>query len=223
MFHAPVKKPILTHPSAYDEPESPSLFTRAKIVLTGSAFRAFQIHAASLLLSSLSYLIAFITLNSSIGQDRGTQIAKIILWYLPIVMEIGAHFLALSQNGHVRYPIEGIYERSSAAFIIILGGGLDNITEGFQLVVGNIDIGRSGAGLIFAGAIAFITQYSLYFEMTKGHTISMKTFGYCRRALAWFIAHVVYFSSLIIMLQAIAALLKFGVSPYNNSHFLELC
>ena len=135
-------------------------------------------------------------------------------------VEIGAHFLALSQNGHVRYPIEGIYERSSAAFIIILGGGLDNITEGFQLVVGNIDIGRSGAGLIFAGAIAFITQYSLYFEMTKGHTISMKTFGYCRRALAWFIAHFVYFSSLIIMLQAIAALLKFGVSPYNYNDIL---
>lgn len=188
-----------------------SFLSRMWVALSGPGFRAFQTHILSLTLSATSYLVAFIILESSLGLSKGAQLAKVILWYLPVVWEIGAHFLALRQRGHVQYPLNSVYERSAASFIIILGGGLDKITEGFQLIVGNVTIGSSGTGLVLAGAISFITQFSLYFEMTKDHIVTRRKDGYCRRVLAWFIAHFMYFASLIIMLQAIAALLKFGV------------
>lgn len=199
LYHAPVDNSRV------------SPLSRMWVALTGPGFRAFQTHILSLVLSATSYLVAYIILESSIGHSKGAQVAKVTLWFLPIVWEIVAHFLAMKQRGHVQYPQKGVYERSAASFIIILGGGLDKITEGFQLIVGNVTIGSSGTGLVLAGAISFITQFALYFEMTKGHTITRKKFGFCRRVLAWLIAHFVYFASLIIMLQAIAALLKFGV------------
>lgn len=201
MYHAP----------ACDVHNPPSPLSRIRVALTSPKFRAFQTHVLSLILSATSYLVAFIILESSVGHTKGAQVAKVILWYLPIVCEIGAHFFTLQQRGHVRYPLDSVYERSAASFIIILGSGLDKITEGFQLIVGNVSIGTTGVGLVLAGAISFITQYSLYFEMTKGHTLFRKGAKHFRRVLVWFIAHFLYFSSLIIMLQAIAALLSFGV------------
>ena len=100
-----------------------SLLKRLRIVLTKSPFRSFQTHIISLLISSAFYLAAFIVLDSRVGSDKGAQATKIVLWYTPVLLEIAAHYLALSQPGHVPYPMEGVVERCAAAFIIILGGG----------------------------------------------------------------------------------------------------
>ena len=102
---------------------SVSPLKKLRIVLTKSPFRSFQTHIASLLFSSAFYLVAFIVLDSRVGSDKGAQATKIVLWYLPVLLEIAAHYLALSQPGHVPYPTKGVFERCAAAFVIILGAG----------------------------------------------------------------------------------------------------
>ena len=88
-----------------------------------TSLRSLRTHIISLAISSLFYLVAFIILVSPGGPEKGTQIAKIILWFSPILLEIGAHYSALTQTGHVPYPARRFSERCAAAFVIILGGG----------------------------------------------------------------------------------------------------
>lgn len=166
-------------------------------------------------------------LSSSHGADKGAQVAKVILWYYPLLFEVAMHFLAMSQPGHVLYPVDRVFERSAVVFVIILGGGkfgaksncflcsiftkwrlgLDKITEGFQLIAGNVSLGKTGVWLILSAAIIFIGQFSLYFEMTKGNAITLSKMKadpskrYCRRVLSWILLQLVYHASLIIMLQ----------------------
>ena len=82
--------------------------------------------------------------------------------------------------------------------------GLDKITEGFQLIAGNVTLSKTGIWLMLSAAIIFIAQFSLYFEMTKGNGITKSrrlSEPYCRRVLAWFFFQLVFHTALIIMLQ----------------------
>ncbi len=55
--------------------------------------------------------------------SRGDEIAKVVLWYLPIVLEVIAHFWANTLPGHVSYPGEAVFARSSTLFIVVVGIG----------------------------------------------------------------------------------------------------
>ena len=78
---------------------------------------------APLLFSSLCYFAAFAILGSSGHQDSGpsqaVEIVKLVLWFMPIIIEIISHFVALSFRGFVRYSTESIYARSGTVFLIM--------------------------------------------------------------------------------------------------------
>ena len=155
--------------------------------------KSLLVHIGVLVFSSLCYFSAYIAIGKN--PSEGDQIAKIVLWYFPLIIEAIAHFVAAALPGRVRYPAEAIYARSSTVFIIILGGGLDKITNGFQYIVGNITMGFGIAGLILCAAIIFILQFTLYFGTSEGDKLGS------RRALALFFFQFVYLSALIVTLQ----------------------
>lgn len=154
--------------------------------------------------SSLCYFTAFAVIGKN--PNETDQIAKLLLWYLPLLIEVASHFVAASIPGRVRYNAEAIYSRSSTVFTIILGGGLDKITNGFQYIVGNVSIGVESIGLILCAGVIFILQFTLYFGSSQGDKLGS------RRALALFFFSFFYLSALIVTLQGIASMLTVGVS-----------
>ncbi|KAI5116748.1 hypothetical protein M0805_001606, partial [Coniferiporia weirii] len=168
----------------------------------GTMASALFVHIGSIAFSSVCYFVAY----GVIGKDpsEADQIAKLFLWYCPLLIEVAAHFVAGMLPGRVRYPAEAIYERSSTVFIIILGGGLDKITNGFQFIVGNVSISFESMGLIICAAVIFILLFTLYFGTSEGDKLGSK------RALFLFFFHFFYLSALIVTLRGIASMLSVG-------------
>ena len=77
-----------------------------------------------------------------------------------------------------------------------LGAGLDKITSGFKLIVGNTGLGRDGIILFISAAVIFIGFFSLYFG-TPGST---RNLGH-KRALAWLFSQFFFLAALIVALQ----------------------
>ena len=119
--------PPLTWTSALFQAASLEKWTSYKELalrcLRAEKLRSIRFHIVSLMISALSYLISLIILSTSHGSDKATQVIKIILWYSPILFEATMSFLAMTQPGHVFYPMDRVFERSAAIFVIILGGG----------------------------------------------------------------------------------------------------
>ena len=168
-------------------------------------------HTGSLIFSATCYFIAYFAIRKDLNKIH--QIVKIILWYLPLLVEVAAHFVAVSVSGRVSYPLRAVRERSKTVFTIILGAGLDKITNGFQYIVGNILLGLGSLALILGAAIIFILIFTLYFSTSGGDNVGN------RRALASFFFQFFFLSSLIVTLQGIAQMLAVGVS---QTHFLGL-
>jgi hypothetical protein len=57
--------------------------------------------------------------NGISGPSVAVEITKLVLWYLPIIVEIISHFVALSLPGFVRYSTDAIYKRSGTVFLIM--------------------------------------------------------------------------------------------------------
>lgn len=77
-----------------------------------------------LLFSSLCFFGAFIVIGSGSQEDSVTpipaiEIAKLVLWFLPILVEMASHFVALRLPGYVRYSTESVYARNATLFIIM--------------------------------------------------------------------------------------------------------
>ena len=165
---------------------------------------AFFVHIGSLIFSAVCHFIAYFAVGSN--SDGRDEIVKIILWYLPLLVEVAAHFVAVSVSGRVSYPLRAVRERSKTVFTIILGAGLDKITNGFQYIVGNILLGLGSLALILGAAIIFILIFTLYFSITVDDKASN------RRILASFFFEFFFLSFLIVTLQGIAQMLAVGVS-----------
>lgn len=84
--------------------------------------RALVVHISALALSFFCYLIAYGVLHGA--PEEGKEIAKIFLWYFPVVLELVSHYVATLLPGHVAYPAEIVSQRSATVFIIVLGGGM---------------------------------------------------------------------------------------------------
>jgi len=134
------------------------------------------------------------------------EIVKLVLWYLPIIVEITSHFVARSLSGFVKYRTDSFTERAGIVFLIVLGAGLDKITAGFQDIVGNAGLGRDGIPLFISAAVIFIGFFALY-AGTPGR--KRKNLG-DRRVLAWFFSQFFFLASLILALQGIATSLSFS-------------
>ncbi|KZP30473.1 hypothetical protein FIBSPDRAFT_1038145 [Athelia psychrophila] len=163
-------------------------------------------HILPLILSSACFFVAFGILYT--GGDDGPSvplhIVKLLLWYLPLLVEIAGHFVALELSGFVRYTTESIYARSGTVFLIILGAGLDKITGGFKQLVGNAGLGSSGIPIFISAAVIFIGFFSLYFG-TPGSNREISN----RRALSWLFSQFIFLSALTVTLQAVANSISF--------------
>ncbi|KZP30448.1 hypothetical protein FIBSPDRAFT_108590 [Athelia psychrophila] len=163
-------------------------------------------HILPLILSSTCFFVAFGILYT--GGDDGPSvplnIAKLLLWYVPLFVEIASHFVALELSGFVRYTTESIYARSGTVFLIILGAGLDKITGGFKQLVGNAGLGAGGIPVFISAAVIFIGFFSLYFG-TPGSNREISN----RRALSWLFSQFLFLSALTVTLQAVANSISF--------------
>jgi hypothetical protein len=80
------------------------------------------VHIIPLLFSSLCYLVVFVILSTghdASGPSQAVEIAKLVLWFLPIIVEIISHFFALAMPGFVKYSTESVYARSGTVFLIM--------------------------------------------------------------------------------------------------------
>lgn len=84
--------------------------------------RAVGVHLVTLSLSTACYFAAYRVLQGNVA--KGKEIAKLVLWYLPVVLEVASHYIANLMPGHVAYPAEIVSKRSATVFIIVLGQGL---------------------------------------------------------------------------------------------------
>ncbi|KAF5335607.1 hypothetical protein D9758_017258 [Tetrapyrgos nigripes] len=168
---------------------------------------ALLVHIGSLLFSSICFFISFGVIGSHPG--KGDQIAKLVLWYFPILIEVAAHYLSISHfcRGCVQYNATAIIKRSATVFIIILGGGLDKITIGFKVVIGNVSFSWKGLGLIVCGVITFLLLFSLFFS-TRELEASEPDRISSRRAISLFFFQFVYLAAIIVTLQGIATVLR---------------
>jgi len=132
--------------------------------------RALLAHIIPLFFSSLCFIVSFGILGT--GDEpvpKSIQIAKIILWYGSMFLEIVSYFLSNELPGRVGHPTDGVIARSGTLFTVILGGGLDKITKGLQYIVGDTGLGVDGIGLFVSAAVIFISQFSLYFGSSAGN------------------------------------------------------
>ena len=158
-------------------------------------------HMVPLVFSSLCYFGAFVLLgsvNNGASPSRAVSAIKLVLWYLPILVEITSHFVAFHVPGFVKYSTESIDARSGTVFLIILGAGLDKITGGFKAIVGNAGLGFDGIPVFVAASVIFLGFFSLYFA-TPG---SKRELGN-KRALTWFFSQFFFLSALIVTLQGL--------------------
>ncbi|KZS89234.1 hypothetical protein SISNIDRAFT_458965 [Sistotremastrum niveocremeum HHB9708] len=163
-----------------------------------------MVHLSSLIASILCYTTAFLLLlEESTSSTRPRNIAKLVLWFLPLLLECILHFKANNKIGRVRYSAEAMYNRSSVLFIIILGAGLDRITNKFQYIVGYVGFGPQSVGVIISAGVIIVGIFSLYFGSESN------TFRGDRGdhgVLFWFFMHFPFMATLILMLQASALL-----------------
>jgi len=178
---------------------------------------ALLVHIGSLLISSLCYFIAFAIIGNHPSKDD--QIAKFFLWYIPLFVEVAAHFIAISRfcNGRVNYDAQLVLARTCTAFVIILGNGLDRITNGFQYVVGNFRFTWLSLGVICCAVVIFLLMFSLYFGTSAPAAHGMSN----NRIISGFFFQFFHLSAVIVTLQCIAVMLKAGVS-FSVFHPLRL-
>ncbi|KAK7444023.1 hypothetical protein VKT23_015418 [Stygiomarasmius scandens] len=167
---------------------------------------ALLVHIGSLLISSLCYFIAFAIIGNH--PSRGDQIVKFFFWYIPLFIEVTAHFIAISRlcNGRVNYDAKLVLARTCTAFVIILGNGLDRITNGFQYVVGNFRFTWLSLGVICCAVVIFLLMFSLYFGTSAPATHGMSN----NRIISGFFFQFFHLSAVIVTLQCIAVMLKAG-------------
>lgn len=63
-------------------------------------------------------------MSDDCGPTKGREKAKIVLWYVPLLVEVVSHFAACGVRGAVPYPRAMVFERAATLFTIILGAGM---------------------------------------------------------------------------------------------------
>ena len=81
---------------------------------------ALYLRIGALLFSVACYAInAFVVTRSHHDLSKSDEIARVVLWYTPLILEVLIHFVP----GRFSSCTAAIYERASSSFTIILGGG----------------------------------------------------------------------------------------------------
>jgi len=164
--------------------------------------RSIMIHMGTLLFSFMAYLIAF-----GVGgyyPTSAADIAKIFLWFAPLVIEIGSYFYIIDRFKYVEIQSKPLHKRSAFLFIVVLGQGLNQITGSFKYIVGAVGFTTKGGAIMFSAAIIVIAELFLYSKNNWG------TWKGNNRILLWFFSHYLLMATLILTLQCVRTLLSFG-------------
>lgn len=85
----------------------------------------FHVQMLSLLLQAAWFFIAFYVSGEDIALvSAGDQIAKVVLWYLPLLMEFAFHLFYPSLAGSTPVKPSKIFKRSAITFTVVIGGGI---------------------------------------------------------------------------------------------------
>jgi hypothetical protein len=171
--------------------------------------RSIVIHMSTLLFSSVAYLIAF-----GVGgyhPTRGGDIGKIFLWFAPVIIEMGSYFYIIrgcklhdKPVKYVKIEPKNLHKRSATLFVVILGGGLNQITGSFKYIVGAVGFTAKGGAIMFSAAIIVMAEAFLYSKN------NWKTWSGQNRILLWFFSHYLLMGTLILALQCVRTLLSFS-------------
>ena len=188
----------------------------------------FFVQCGPILVSVTCYVAAFLIIGDN--PNRTAQTVKLVLWFFPVILEILANLvvslLAGSGDAFV-YDAKAFRDRSATVFIIILGGGLDNITQGFHFMVGNLSFGPHRIGVVFCASIVFVSFFTLHFTTipdpgkpsthdnpgTDDEGASQR-----KRDLGLFFFEFFYLAAVVITLQGMASMIQVGVSDLLVRH-----
>lgn len=89
---------------------------------------SFHIQIISALLQAICFFLAHKIIGGDIASvTRGDQIAKIVLWYLPLLIEFVFHLYHLKHAGSTLFKSSKVFERSACTFTVVIGGGMQYI------------------------------------------------------------------------------------------------
>jgi len=77
--------------------------------------------------SAFSYFIAIAIIGHN--PSKGRNIAKLVFWFLPMILEISSYFFLTRTLDHVECPIQVIRKRSAMLFIVIIGTGVSSMSS----------------------------------------------------------------------------------------------
>lgn len=80
-----------------------------------------MVHLCTLLFSSGAYAIAAGIIGNP--PTKVDEIGKIILWFTPVLVEIGSYFYITSIPNYIEIKTQYIHKRSATLFIVVLGEG----------------------------------------------------------------------------------------------------
>lgn len=120
-------------------------------------------HCGAVFVSFWCYIVAFILIGSN--PSRNDQIARVCLWYPPVFIEIAAHFLVANkvEKAEWKYDAGAVHARRSVIFTIILGAGLDRMTDKFHFMIGNLSFGTHRIFIIFCAGLTIIFLFTLHY------------------------------------------------------------
>lgn len=182
-------------------------------------------HCGSIFISFWFYIAAFIVIGKH--PTRGDQIARICLWYPPVILEVASHFVVASKVQEVEWNFKAVpvHERRSVIFTIILGAGLDRMTDNFHFMVANLSFNTHRILTIICAGLTIIFLFTLHFtnasnplsetSCTHAHN---KVYLRRRRVLVSFILNFAYLCALVVTLQGMVGILKIGVSVDLCTH-----
>ncbi len=79
-------------------------------------------HIYTLMFSAVCYFVALGVIEKD-TPSRTDEIIKLVLWYLPLVIEVAAHFLLALRKDYVVYPPSAVFKRGITLFTVVLGAG----------------------------------------------------------------------------------------------------
>ncbi|KAH8103920.1 hypothetical protein BXZ70DRAFT_1051907 [Cristinia sonorae] len=223
-WHTNHEKGSTCQPRAYADSSSPEPINSSLQIIPSVAkidfgwrlrhfpqYELLYYHCGAVFLSFVSYLASFLLIGSN--PSRGDQIARICLWYSPIILEIAAHYMVAARvkAGNWEYNGYAVHLRRSVIFTIILGAGLDRMTDNFHYMVGTLSFDTHRIFIIFCAGLNIIFLFTLHYTNISTHPEDgSNTFPIRRRILTSFFLNFIYLCALVVTLQGMIAVLQMG-------------
>ncbi|TCD65036.1 hypothetical protein EIP91_003315 [Steccherinum ochraceum] len=189
------------------------------------------VYCGALVVSITCYLLSFFLLGKH--PSPKTEVARICLWYPPILLEILVQYIVTNlaahhsrefgdpnnthqandlQNNLWRYNATAVHLRRTVIFSVILGVGLDKLTNQFRFLIGNVAFGPHRFFTIFCAGLTIILLFTLHYTNLKiAEDIRREERATRRlRVLTSFLFNFFYLCALVVTIQGMIALFQIG-------------